>query len=77
MNGGNIAVLIGALIVFTGIVLVGAQIMNDSNDMHNNSFKLIGAEAGSTKFQVETTFPGMLVIALGVLLLISGAAISR
>jgi hypothetical protein len=77
MNGGNIAILMGVLIVFTGIVLVGAQIMDNSNGMHNNSFKLIGAEAGSTKFQVETTFPGMLVIAMGVLLLISGAAISR
>ncbi len=45
--------------------------------MQNHSFKLIGAEAGSTKFQVETTFPGVLVIALGILLLIAGAIMSR
>lgn len=78
MNGGNIAVLIGVLIVITGIALVGVQVMDGSGkDMQNHSFKLIGAEAGSTKFQIETTFPGLLVIALGILLLIAGAVMSR
>jgi hypothetical protein len=78
MNGGNIAVLIGVLIVITGIALVGVQVMeSNGKEMQNHSFKLIGAEAGSAKFQVETTFPGVLVIALGILLLIAGAAISR
>jgi hypothetical protein len=53
--------------------------MLDGNgmDMQNHSLKLIGAEAGSTKFQVETTFPGLLVMALGILLLIAGALLSR
>lgn len=78
MNGGNVAILIGVLIVITGIALVGVQVMEgNGKDMQNHSFKLIGAEAGSTKFQVETTFPGVLVIALGIFLLIAGAAISR
>ena len=78
MNGGNVAVIIGVLIVVTGIALVGVQVMEgNSKDMQNHSFKLIGAEAGSTKFQVETTFPGLLVIALGILLLLAGAVISR
>ena len=27
MNGGNVAILIGVLIVITGITLVGAQVM--------------------------------------------------
>jgi hypothetical protein len=48
----------------------------NDKDMQNHRFKLIGAEAGSTKFQVETTFPGVLVIALGILLLIAGAVMS-
>jgi hypothetical protein len=78
MNGGNVAVLIGVLIVVTGIALVGVQVMEgNGKDMQNHSFKLIGAEAGSTKFQVETTFPGLLVIALGIFLLVAGAVISR
>ncbi|VVB62550.1 Uncharacterised protein [uncultured archaeon] len=46
-------------------------------DTQNHSFKLIGAEVGTTKFQIETTFPGLLVIALGILLLIAGAILSR
>jgi hypothetical protein len=66
------------LIVITGIALVGVQAMEgNSKDMQDHSFKLIGAEAGSTKFQVETTFHGVLVIALGILLLIAGAIMSR
>jgi hypothetical protein len=78
MNGGNVAVLIGVLIVVTGIALVGVQVMEgNGKDMQNHSFKLIGAESGSTKFQVETTFPGLLVIALGIFLLVAGAVISR
>ena len=78
MNGGNVAILIGVLIVLTGIALVGVQMMEgNGKDMQNHSFKLIGAEAGSAKFQVETTFPGLLVIALGILLLVAGAIISR
>lgn len=78
MNGGNVAILIGVLIVITGIALVGVQVMDgNGKGMQNHSFKLIGAEAGSTKFQVETTFPGLLVIALGIFLLVAGAIISR
>jgi hypothetical protein len=78
MNGGNVAVIIGVLIVITGIALVGVQVMDGSGkDMQNHSFKLIGAEAGTTKFQVETTFPGLLVIALGIFILLAGAVISR
>jgi hypothetical protein len=45
--------------------------------MNNESFKLIGAEAGATKFQVETAFPGVPTIALGMILLIAGAFLSR
>jgi hypothetical protein len=45
--------------------------------MTEHSFKLIGAEAGETKFQVDTSMPGVPVIALGVLLLVVGRFISR
>jgi uncharacterized membrane protein len=75
---GSTMTLIGVLIIFTGIALVGLQMLDDNGtDMQNNSFKLIGAEAGTTKFQVETTFPGLLVMALGVFLLIAGTILSR
>jgi len=46
-------------------------------DMQSESFKLIGAEAGTTKFQVETAFPGVPMIALGMILLIAGAFLSN
>ena len=73
----NLAVVMGVLIILTGIALVGIQVMDSmSGDMQNQSFKLIGAEAGATKFQVETAFPGVPMIALGMILLIAGAALS-
>jgi hypothetical protein len=68
----------GVLIILTGIALVGVQVVEShGGEMQNHSFKLIGAEAGSTNFQVETTFPGMPMIGLGMLLLIVGAIMSR
>ena len=75
----NIAVVMGVLIILTGIALVGVQVMENGGQQmeDNHSFKLIGAEAGATKFQVETTFPGVPMIALGMLLLIVGAIMSR
>jgi len=75
----NVAVVMGVLIILTGIALVGVQVVESSgNQMQgNHSFKLIGAEAGATTFQVETSFPGVPIIALGMLLLIVGAIMSR
>jgi uncharacterized membrane protein len=78
MKSGSIVTLIGVLIILTGIALVGLQMLDGNGaDTQNHSFKLIGAEAGSTKFQVETTSPGLLAMALGILLLIAGAILSR
>jgi hypothetical protein len=78
MNGGTIAVLAGVLIVITGIALLGVQVMeSNGKDIQNQSFKLISAEAGNSKMQVETGFVGVPVIALGMLLLIIGAITSR
>ena len=73
----NIAAVMGVLVILTGIALVGVQVLeNKSGEMQGDSFKLIGAEAGSTKFQVETAFPGVPMIALGMILLIAGAFFS-
>jgi hypothetical protein len=73
----NIAAVMGVLVILTGIALVGVQVLDSkSGVMQNDSFKLIGAEAGSTKFQVETAFPGVPMIALGMILLIAGAFFS-
>jgi len=74
----NVTVIMGVLVILTGIALVGVQVMeSDSDQIADESFKLIGAEAGATKFQVETTFPGVPVIALGTILLIVGTFLSR
>ena len=67
----------GVLVILTGIALVGLQVMQSDGEMQGGDFKLIGAELGSTRFQVETAFPGVPMIALGMLLLITGAFLSR
>jgi hypothetical protein len=73
----NVTVVMGVLVILTGIALVGVQVMeSQGGEMQGNSFKLIGAEAGTTKFQVETAFPGVPMIALGMILLIVGAVLS-
>ncbi len=78
MNGGNVAVLIGVLIVVTGIALIGVQVMEGGgHEMKEHSFKLIGAEAGAMKFAIETGFAGIPIIALGVLLIVIGAFTTR
>jgi hypothetical protein len=57
---------------------MGLQMLyGNGMDTQNHSFKLLGAEAGSTKFQIETTFPGLFLMALGIFLLITGAILSR
>jgi hypothetical protein len=74
----NVTVIMGVLVILTGIALAGVQLMeSDSGEINNESFKLIGAEAGATKFQVETAFPGVPMIALGMILLIAGTFLSR
>ena len=75
----NISVVMGVLIILTGIALVSVQMMENGGHQieGNHSIKLIGAEVGATKFNVETTFPGVPMVALGMLLLIVGVITSR
>jgi hypothetical protein len=78
MVQANLSVVMGVLIILTGIALVGLQMMeSNGEEMQNHSFNLIGAEAGATKFQVETSFPGVPIIALGMMLIIIGGIFSR
>ncbi len=78
MNGGNVVVLLGVLIVVTGVALVCVQVIESgSQEMKDHSFKLIGAEAGDMKFVVETSFAGIPISALGVLLIIAGTLTTR
>jgi hypothetical protein len=74
----NLTAIMGVLVILTGIALMGVQIAESGSDATSNeSFKLIRAEAGSSKFQIDTTFPGVPTIALGMILLIAGAFLSR
>ncbi len=74
----KLMVVMGVLIILTGLALVGVQVLEDQGqEIKDHSFQLIGAEAGSTKFQVETAFPGVPMIAMGMILLIASAVVSH
>ena len=63
--------IIGVLLVITGIALIGIQVAESGGkQISDHSWKIVGAEMGSTKFQMETSSPGISIIALGVIVLI-------
>lgn len=75
----NISVAMGVLVILTGIALVCVEVIeNDGHQMEDNHrLKLIGAELGDIKLNVETNFPGVPMVALGMVLLIVGVLTSR
>lgn len=76
MDGGTIASILGAILVIAGIAFVAVQFLRQGKDKEPAK-RSISAEAGPVKFNFTTTFPGLLVIALGVILLIVGAVAGR
>jgi hypothetical protein len=78
MSGSSLMAIIGVLLVITGIALIGIQVAESGGkQISDHSWKIVGAEMGSTKFQMETSFPGISIIALGVIVLIVGAFTGR
>lgn len=74
----KLAAVMGVLIILTGIALVGMQMLESQDGkMQDHIFKLIGAEIGATKIQVETSFPSITIIALGMILIIVDTITSR
>jgi hypothetical protein len=60
----------GVLIVITGIVLMGVQMQSAGGALKDQSFRLISVQAGPANFQLDTAFPGVPLIAMGMVLLI-------
>jgi CHASE3 domain sensor protein len=76
--GSTFAILAGILIVVAGIALLGVQVMeSNGKEIKEHNFTLINAEVGSSKLNVETSFPGMPLIILGMCLIVIGAILPR
>ena len=73
------AELVGALTLAAGIALVGIQFWLAARypTHHQPSARGMTASAGPVKFEVKTTFPGLLVAGFGVILVIVGATTGR
>jgi hypothetical protein len=72
MNGSMMASILGAVLILAGIGLVIYQMVMKAR--HQTSvMRSAHVEAGPFKFDFKTSFPGILIIGLGVLLVIVGA----
>ena len=77
MNAIMLASAMGAVLVVAGIVLVAIQLLRIGKGRREPGKRDISAEAGPVKFKVDTTFPGLVMIGLGVILLVVGAIAGR
>jgi hypothetical protein len=75
----DISAAIGVLVILTGIASAYVQVIeNDGHQMEDNhGVKLIGAELGDIKLNVEMNFPGVPMVALRMVLLIVSVFTSR
>lgn len=72
MNGSLIASILGAILVLAGVGLVIYQMIRPARSQ-TSKMRSAHVEAGPFKFDFKTSFPGILIIGLGVLLVIVGA----
>jgi hypothetical protein len=73
LNGATIVTVMGVLIVITGIALMGIQVQSAGDRLNDQNFRLISIQAGPLDFKLETAFPGVPLIAMGMMLLIVSA----
>ncbi len=63
----------GIILVISGLLMTGYQILNTSW----NKPPMRGATFNRSGFQLKTTYPGIIVIGLGVFVLIVGTLVGR
>lgn len=68
-----VLVVLGAVLVLAGLGLTVWQMFGKERQRPLPSRRL-SAHAGPVKFDLQTTFPGLIVIGFGVVLLVIGAA---
>ena len=74
MSPAQVMTAIGALVTLAGLGLVVFQMLYRQRTYPSRSIK---AQAGPLKFDLKTTFVGLVVLAFGVILLVVGAVIDR
>ena len=72
-------VIVGSIVCFSGIVLIVLQGFGLIKGLNPPKGKMRGgrAQMGPFKLDVKTTMPGLLVLALGVVLLVVSAITGR
>jgi hypothetical protein len=74
MNPAQVMTAIGALVTLAGLGLIVVQMFQTKRTHSSRSIK---AQAGPLKFDMKTTFVGLVVLAFGVILLVVGALIDK
>ena len=75
MTSEYIVTILGALIAVVGLILTAVQLLRRS--ARDSRKRHVTAKAGPVSFGLATTYPGLIVLAFGVLLLVVGALLSR
>lgn len=71
MSRGEIVMAVGGLLIVVGVLLVVAQGMATKWPHHNRS-----ANVRFTGISLRTTYPGIIVIAIGAIMMTGGAALT-
>lgn len=75
MSGSQFSSWVGALAVVAGILLVAFQLLRPRKGKPHS--RGLGGSVGPIHLRLQTTFPGLLVIGLGVILVAIGALTSK
>jgi hypothetical protein len=77
MTMGDLLVLAGAFLVVAGIGQVSVQMWREPSEMTRRRLKDQGAHLGREGFMVQSAYPGMIMVCLGIVLLIAGHVLGR
>lgn len=72
MSAGSVCLALGALLVVAGLAMMISQIRAQKWKREH----MRGAEFGPKGISLKTTFPGLLVIGIGAVLVMTGATLS-
>lgn len=71
MDVNNIACIMAVVLILSGIAFSGVQLYESLHAKELVSSRSLSTEIGPIKFNIQTTYPGLIMIGLGVLILLA------
>ena len=73
MHRSDVALLLGALLVLAGLVLTVVQVLR--RRPKEDAGRRASAQVGPVKLALETTYPGLVLVGLGIVLIVIGTLV--